>query len=285
MTAKEPQAMNAYELKQAIRKSRQAESAEHHAAAAASLFELARKSIEHIPPGQPILVGHHSERRHRRDLERHDRLMRRAIEADKRAKEMRGRAATQTNAISSDDPDAPDKLREKIEALEALQARMVAANKLVRKKDRGGLAAAGYTERQIEALFTPDFCGRIGFANYQLTNNGANIRRLKDRLAHLERAATEAPQPDIEGDGWTITEDKGDNRLGIVFRTIPAPDMRAKLKAHGFRWSPTRGAWVRQLNNAARWAAFAALGIEGNPIARAAPASDPVARQHDTAAP
>ncbi|WP_132290495.1 DUF3560 domain-containing protein [Kribbella sp. VKM Ac-2568] len=38
----------------------------------------ARRQIsDHIPLGQPILVGHHSERRHRRDIERMDRLMQR----------------------------------------------------------------------------------------------------------------------------------------------------------------------------------------------------------------
>src|SRR5216683_1919141 len=96
--------MNPYELKQALRKSRQ--------------------SIQHIPFGQPILVGHHSERRHRRDLARHDRLMRKVIATDKRAKELAQRASTVTRAISSDDPDAPDKLRERIAKLERDQAAM-----------------------------------------------------------------------------------------------------------------------------------------------------------------
>lgn len=36
---------------------------------------------EHIPPGQPILVGHHSERRARRDAERIEAGMRRAVNA------------------------------------------------------------------------------------------------------------------------------------------------------------------------------------------------------------
>src|SRR5699024_10261000 len=36
--------------------------------------------ISHIPPGQPILVGHHSEGRHRRDLRRFDNNMRRSVE-------------------------------------------------------------------------------------------------------------------------------------------------------------------------------------------------------------
>src|SRR6266849_2592014 len=95
--------MNPYELKQALRKSRQAEGADALQATATQLFELARQSVQHIPFGQPILVGHHSERRHRRDLARHDRLMRKAIDTQKRASDLAGRAATISHAISADD--------------------------------------------------------------------------------------------------------------------------------------------------------------------------------------
>jgi len=41
----------------------------------------AHSVLDAIPPGQPILVGHHSEGRHRRDLARADRAMRDAVEA------------------------------------------------------------------------------------------------------------------------------------------------------------------------------------------------------------
>lgn len=48
-------------------------------------FRSANAAIDGIPPGQPILVGHHSERRHRAALHRHDRRMRRAIDEDRLA--------------------------------------------------------------------------------------------------------------------------------------------------------------------------------------------------------
>ena len=59
------------------------------------------------------------------------------------------------------------------------------------------------------------------------------------------------------GDGWLIEED----RLAVHFDAIPAPEVRAGLKARGFRWSPTRGAWVRMLNMYAWYAARYAMGI------------------------
>jgi hypothetical protein len=43
-------------------------------------FRSAEAAIDGIPPGQPILVGHHSEHRHRAALNRHDRRMRHAID-------------------------------------------------------------------------------------------------------------------------------------------------------------------------------------------------------------
>lgn len=45
-----------------------------------------------IPPGQPILVGHHSEKRHRRDLEKIDNHMRKGCEAREKSKHYHRRA-------------------------------------------------------------------------------------------------------------------------------------------------------------------------------------------------
>ena len=52
--------------------------------------KAAHAIADHIPLGQPILVGHHSERRHRRDLEKIDTNMHKAIEADREAQRTRG---------------------------------------------------------------------------------------------------------------------------------------------------------------------------------------------------
>jgi hypothetical protein len=43
-------------------------------------YDAAHQAVAGIPPGQPILVGHHSESRHRRDLGRSDSHMRNSIE-------------------------------------------------------------------------------------------------------------------------------------------------------------------------------------------------------------
>src|ERR1700748_1914830 len=72
-----------------------------------------------IPMGQPILVGHHSERRHRRDSDRMHALATKGVELTKHADDLerRARSAASSTAISSDDPEAVRKLREKADAL------------------------------------------------------------------------------------------------------------------------------------------------------------------------
>ncbi len=167
--------------------------------------------------------------------------------------------------ISSSDPNAVQLLQEKIDRAEALQARMKAANAVVKKhkNDRRPaiplLMAQGFTETQANQLFEPDFGGRIGFADYELTNNNANIRRMKQRIVEIQgetKTREMAPTETIETPaGISIVENSDNDRLQIFFPGKPAGFIRAMLKSNGFHWSPTEGAWQRQLNENARWAA------------------------------
>ncbi|MBX2987796.1 MAG: DUF3560 domain-containing protein [Bdellovibrionaceae bacterium] len=61
-------------------------------ARAESRYNTARAIGSAIPLGQPILVGHHSERRHRRDIERIDQNMRKSVEESDKAAYLKGRA-------------------------------------------------------------------------------------------------------------------------------------------------------------------------------------------------
>ena len=94
-----------------------------------------------IPLGQPILVGHHSAKHHRKDLNRIDRHFAEAKEHHDKAEYFRRRAAAAESnvVIFSDDPDATEKLVDKIERLKKRQGLMKQANQLIRKADREGL--------------------------------------------------------------------------------------------------------------------------------------------------
>lgn len=57
-------------------------------------------------------------------------------------------------------------------------------------------------------------------------------------------------------DGGTVEVNKeDDNRLQVFFEEKPDEDKRTELKKGGFKWSPTAGAWQRQLNGNAFYAA------------------------------
>ena len=96
-----------------------------------------------------------------------------------------------TGGISSDDPQAVEKLEAKLATLEKHQETMKAANAAIRMKDPvkrdAKLADLGYTPEQITQLIEPDFCGRIGYPAYALQNNNANIRRIRGRLEELKK--------------------------------------------------------------------------------------------------
>lgn len=66
--------------------------AERHERIAAGHEATYRGILDMIPAGQPILVGHHSERRHRRDLAKVDRAIGASIEHDRIAEDAARRA-------------------------------------------------------------------------------------------------------------------------------------------------------------------------------------------------
>lgn len=222
-----------------------------------SAFKNADQISSHIPFGQPILVGHHSEKRHRRDVDKITNSMRKGIEESKKAEyfEQRARAAENNKAIFSDDPEATEKLAERIEKLEKRQQLMKDANKLLKKNDIEGLLNLGFTANQIERFKEKDCFGNIGFAPFQITNNGANIRRLKLRLQEeLKKAEMETTEETFPS-GVRIVQNTEENRCQIFF---PVPrvskEIYSLLKSRGFRLT-REGIWQRHISNGATWAA------------------------------
>ena len=237
-----------------------------------------------IPFGQPILVGHHSEGKHRRAIENARRAMDTSISESKRADELRSRAdAVGTGGISSDDPEAIQKIREQIEQAEKTQGQMKAANKIIRTWMKKGVmhettgaqfdAFAAelspilptFTPEKIRELIKPSM-GCVGFPSFRLTNNTANIARLKKRLVVLEAAAKRQNKETAFGDKCRVIENAEANRVQFIFPGKPDAATREVMKENGFRWAPSEGAWQRQLNNAGIYAArrvLTALGLRG----------------------
>ena len=224
------------------------DAADRHAAASASAMNRAHAAVDGIPLGQPNIGGKLTP-----CYKRHDAAVETSIREGDKADHYAhaAEAAEQNRAISSDDPEAIAKLKAKLAALEALQEKMKAANKAIRMKDTekgdAELARLGYDALAIRKLRTPDFCGRVGYPSYALTNNNATIRNVRERIAQLEARAN-APAPE----GWQIEGGEvicnvEENRIQVRFDEIPDESVRTRLKSNGFRWSRWGGVWQRQL--------------------------------------
>jgi hypothetical protein len=251
---------NAYELRQERRRERLLDAAERAKQSAEGHRHTADRMASVIPFGQPILVGHHSEKADRRYRARIHGHMGKWIAETKHAEELERKAASVgTGGISSDDPDAISKLQAQLASLEAMQERMKAGNRIVRDKSLTDeqkvekLTTIGLTHENAWRALKLDFCGRVGFPDYALQNNNANVRRIRERIEEMQERSqqTADPQP-ITGQGFQISEDRADNRILIIFDAKPPQPIRELLKRSGWRWSPTREAWVRMLNNAGR---------------------------------
>jgi len=149
--------------------------------------------------------------------------------------------------IMSGDADAVERLAEEIDAAERMQERMRQANAQIRKHQVAALMELGFSETQSGELLKPDCLRRVGFPDYALSNNSANIRRMKSRLAHLQ-VAKATPVATVEGSAARIEDDAPANRVRLFFPGKPEVDVRTRLKRGGFRWAPTVGAWQAYRN-------------------------------------
>lgn len=161
------------------------------------------------------------------------------------------------NVIRSDDPQALEKLQSKLAECEKSQEFMKKVNAYYRKNGtcKGCEWVADTTAQKIDdSMNNTNFPKSAPFPQYRLQNNNQEIRRLKARIEELTK------NKDLGFVGWNFkggeaVVNESNNRLQLIFDEKPDADQRANLKAHGFRWAPSEGAWQRQLNSNAIYAA------------------------------
>jgi Domain of unknown function (DUF3560)/Large polyvalent protein associated domain 29 len=237
--------------------------ASKHRKISMSSYQRSQEMTSGIPLGQPILIGHHSEGRHRRLLARSHRQMDKCVQAQKTADYYEDKivAMESNTAIAADDPDAIKILKIKLAQAEGLQEQYKLGNKIVRDKKMShdekvqALKNAGHDP----AILTPPHWKDIGYPHYKLTNNNANIKRMRDRLAGLERQLQKAATAGTEDEehpelGLRVVRNHVDVRLQLFFDGKPSEQVRATLKAQGFKWAPSISAWQRQLTGNAEFA-------------------------------
>ena len=165
--------------------------------------------------------------------------------------------STGMGGISADDPQAVQKLEKKLESLEKSQETMKAVNAYYRKhKTLNGCPHLPPEElEKLKAEMASSWhLEDKPFATWALSNNSAEIRRVKDRIKSLSQQK-EIGFVGWEFDGGKVEANTEANRLQIFFEDKPDEATREALKSNGFRWSPKAGAWQRQLTSNAYYAA------------------------------
>lgn len=257
------------EDKQERKIERYEELAEKHQKESQQRYQTASKMASAIPFGQPILVGHHSEKSDRAYRKRIDNNYGKAFEHADTAQHYQDKLeGIQSNtAISSDDPDAISKLEQKLEGLEHNQAEMKRINKIIRSTQKlegetrvkAVAEKANISESTAQELLAPDSCGRIGYPSYSLTNNNATIRNTKQRIkrlkADLDRIAEQGETAETRHDdlGVTVIENNVVNRIQLDFdRRLTKPAYQV-VKGESFNRTK-EGIFQRKLNSSGRYA-------------------------------
>lgn len=224
-----------YEERRQARIDRLREASARESNRSAEAFKRSHDLVKDIPLGQPNIIGRPALPRLR---EKSVSALNQAIEHDNTAAYYAERAESAENnrAISSDDPEAIEKLKAKIAKLEEERERVKVFNKAARKN--GTEPAPWYTLQYLSR----------------------DIKTAKDRIAKLEQ--TDAmPAQLIEFDGGEIESDPITNRIIVRFDERQNDDMAERLKGNGFHWSPEAGAWQRLRNYNALRAAKRICGV------------------------
>lgn len=235
---------NSYQERIAAKKERFAELAAKNREKSNNLY-AENKAVLGCMNGTPILVGHHSEKRHRRELEKIDNRFRKSIECDDKAKYYEQKAQNiGQHGIASDDPEALAKLKAQLKSLEENHEFMKRANASFRKG--GWNAITGLKEEQKSEIkhYMTYGNSRVPFPSYSLSNNKANINRLKKRIEELKKLDT-IKDESYEDENFSYYCEDG--RFCFSFPGIPDEETRKLLKSKAFKWSRYRKAWVRKI--------------------------------------
>lgn len=162
------------------------------------------------------------------------------------------------STIYSGDALAIEKLENKLSDLMEKQEEMKKANAYYRKnKTMKGYAELSEEEaRKWDNAIINDYSWQqVPYASYELTNNNGRIKQTRDRLELLKKEKEEgSKEHDYSDLGFTVKENTEIMRLQLFFDGKPDEATRSILKSSGFVWSPSQGAWQRQLTNNARYA-------------------------------
>jgi len=208
-----------------------------------SAFSTAHWLADMIPLGQPILVGHHSERHARRDADRIHNNMSKGVELADLANHHRSAASGLAHALDrsvfSDDDDAIEALEARIAENEKKRDRKKEVNRLFKQGDATGLATLGLDLATLRAALVGNSkWDQKPYPAYELTNLGARIRSDKARIEEIKRRTVRTAAADAASGGVLI---EGAEYVRVTFAEKPERAILDALRAAGFCWSG--GGW------------------------------------------
>jgi hypothetical protein len=162
------------------------------------------------------------------------------------------------NAISASDPQAVEKLTARLQECKEFQETAKAVNAHWRKTGTCQ-GAPGITDAlavKLDAKITSATVSweRVPYSDYMLKNNYAEMKRLEKRITEISR------NQEVGFSGWEFEGGRAEantelNRLQLVFDQRPDHEKHSALRHAGFVYSHTNGAYQRQLNDGAIYAA------------------------------
>lgn len=235
-----------------LRVERLREKADKMRAESVDAFSDARKIQDSIPLGQPILIGHHSEKRSRQDRDKIDANIKKSVEKQELAEyyDEKIKAAEKNTKISSDNPQAIELLEDKISKLKARQQKYKDMNKYYRKHKTmvGFEDLSDEKAEEINKRIDEDYSfNKKPAPSYILSNLNSMIRSTEKRLEQLKEL-DEMEYEEIEFDNCTVISNDKTNRVEMHFGYKPDDDVRTMLKRRGFKWSRNNGCWQRLRN-------------------------------------
>jgi len=156
-----------------------------------------------------------------------------------------------------------DRYKSELESMKKNHELMKEGNKRIAQARKNGEDITQYLKDTFKiAPHMIEWTLKFGFG---LANNSANMRRVEERIKLMEvkeAKANTTGQKEIPFEGFTVIYNYEADRIQVKHDSKPAADIIQAFKRSGFRWSPSFGAWQRQMNTNGIWAAERLLKIE-----------------------
>lgn len=210
-------------------------------------YKTGHRMLDAIPMGQPILIGHHSEKRDRNYRNRAFGHMGKFVEqrdlAQHHESKAAGLQAQIDTSIYSDDSDALEALEARIKEREAEREKIKLVNKLYRKGDVAALQAIGvdYEALKKKLAEAGAYRGSAPHLPYELSNLGGRIAADKKRLEQVKTRQQRAAAAGASATGVALEKCNG-GYCRVIFAEKPERAVLDALKAAGFWWSG--GSWA-----------------------------------------